>query len=241
MATQSTADRPEASRTVIEVALLTVLAFGIALVGGVVFLVPLLVLGYDIQTTLVLAGSTAASQVAMGGLAYAYARYRSIEVPVELPSVRAVAVAAGGVVLALVVAIALSLLLAVLDLVPESVIGDVGAVDPTFFLALAALSVLVVAPIEEFLFRGVIQGRLRQRFGPAAAIAGSSLLFGSLHLANYAGEPITIVAGALLIACVGAIFGTLYELTDNLAVPILVHAIYNVVLLLLSYVAVTAV
>ncbi|MDR9382041.1 MAG: CPBP family glutamic-type intramembrane protease [Natronomonas sp.] len=37
---------------------------------------------------------------------------------------------------------------------------------------------------------------------------------------------------------IGAVFGALYERTGNLAVPILVHAVYNVVLLAISYLAV---
>ncbi|WP_336133274.1 CPBP family intramembrane glutamic endopeptidase [Natronomonas amylolytica] len=70
--------------------------------------------------------------------------------------------------------------------------------------------------------------------------AGSSLLFGSMHLANYSGRLLPIVAGALMISIIGTIFGILYERTGNLAVPILVHAVYNVVLLLVSYATTTS-
>jgi membrane protease YdiL (CAAX protease family) len=125
--------------------------------------------------------------------------------------------------------------LTTLDLLPSSVIGETAAMDPTFLLGLAALSIVVVAPVEEFVFRGVVQGRLRDRFGRVPAIVGASLLFGSLHLANYSGNPVAIVAGALMIAVVGSVFGTLYELTGNLAVPVVVHAIYNTILFGLSY------
>ena len=44
-----------------------------------------------------------------------------------------------------------------------------------------------------------------------------------------------------MIAVIGAIFGTIYERTENLIVPVLVHAFYNVFLLVSSYVATTAV
>jgi len=44
-----------------------------------------------------------------------------------------------------------------------------------------------------------------------------------------------------MIAIVGSVFGILYEWTGNLMVPILVHAIYNTILLGLSYVALTSV
>jgi membrane protease YdiL (CAAX protease family) len=110
-------------------------------------------------------------------------------------------------------------------------------VDPTFLLGLAVLSVFIVAPAEELLFRGAIQGRLRQSVGPAPAIAVASLLFGSMHVANYAGRLAPILATTGLLVVVGAIFGVLYERTGNLAVPVATHAAYNVVLLVSSYLA----
>ena len=117
----------------------------------------------------------------------------------------------------------------------------VPAGDPvTYYIAMILVSLLIVGPVEEVLFRGVVQGRLRAAFGPVPAIVGASLLFGSLHLVNYSGNPVSVVAGALMIAAVGSVFGTVYELSDNLAVPVLVHAIYNVVLLVSSYLAMTA-
>ena len=226
---------------VLEAVGLTVLALVISVAAGVAFLVPLFALGYDPGTTWVLVGATAAGQVGFLGVAVAFVRRRGVAVPVEATSARDLAAVAGGVVVALVAATALSYGLVRLDLVPDSVVGEAAAADPTFLLALAVLSLVLVAPAEELLFRGAIQGRLRERFGPVPAIAVASLLFGSLHLTNYSGSVASIVAGALLIAAVGAIFGTIYELTDNLVVPVLVHGFYNAVLLLTSYLAAGAV
>lgn len=234
-------ERPTAARTVLELVALTGGLFVASLLAGVVFLVPLVVLGYDIQSTVVLVGATAVGQLAMFGLGYGYRRYRGVAIPISVPSLRQGGYIAGGVVAAILLAIGLSQLLSVLGLLPGSVISDTATTNPVFLLGLAALSVLVVAPVEEFVFRGVVQGRLRAQFGPVPSIIGASLLFGSLHLANYSGNPVAIVAGALMIAAVGSLFGTLYEYTGNLAVPILVHAIYNVILLVSSYLAMTAV
>jgi len=66
------------------------------------------------------------------------------------------------VIAAIAVATAVSMVLAALDLLPESVIDDIATEDPTFLLGLAAIPIVFVAPIEEFVFRGVIQGRLRR-------------------------------------------------------------------------------
>ncbi|MGM0370988.1 MAG: CPBP family intramembrane glutamic endopeptidase [Halobacteriota archaeon] len=227
-------------RTVIEVLGLTLATFIVAIIAGIVFIVPMVALGYDIQTTYVLVGATAASQIAMFGLGYAYLRYRDLTVSIMTPNRFDVGYVIGGVLAALITAVALSALLVTFDLLPGSVISETATTNPTYLLGLAALSVLIVAPVEEFVFRGVIQRRLRNQFGPVPAIIGASLLFGSMHLVNYTGNPVPIIAGALLISSIGAIFGAVYERTENLFVPVLVHAIYNVILLVTSYLATTS-
>lgn len=230
----------DAVRVGIEVVLLAITALVISAVAGVAFLVPLLVLGYDVGATWVFAGATAAGQVGFLLTAYVFVRRRDLRVPVEAPSRSDLVAVGGGVVLAMLAASGLSYVLFLLDVVPGSVIGEMAAADPTILLALAALSVVLIAPAEELLFRGAIQGRLRTRFGPVPSIVGSSLLFGSIHLANYTGALVPVVGGALLISAVGAILGALYERTGNLAVPVLVHATYNVVFLVASYLTVPA-
>jgi len=222
-------------RLVLETVVLVALAFAVANLVGVMFLVPLFVLGYDLTTTLVVLAGTAVGQIVFLAVGYGYVRTRGVSVPIRVPSLATLPIVVGGVVAALAVAVGVSFVLAAFDLVPGSVVGEVAMADPTFLLGLAALSVFVVAPAEELLFRGAIQGRLRTRFGPVPAIAGASLLFGSLHLTNYTGSVGPIIAGAGLIACIGAVFGALYEYTENLAIPIAVHAIYNVVLLVAGY------
>jgi membrane protease YdiL (CAAX protease family) len=223
-------------RTALAAAGLTVLAIVVSTLVGVVFLVPSLALGLDVETTLGLLLLTAAGQVGFLGFAVLYARRRGLPVPVRAPSAREVGYALAGTLVALVVAIGLSVLLAAFDLVPGSVIEESGTIDPNFFLGVAILSILIVAPAEEYLFRGVVQGRLRETFGPVGAVVGSSLLFGSIHLTNYTGSVPQVVAGTLLIAGTGAVLGALYEWTDNLTVPIVAHALYNVVLAGTAYV-----
>lgn len=227
-------------RASIEALGVTAIAVVVSVVAGVAFIVPTIALGYDVGTTWVLVGATAAGQVGFLAVGYGFVRRRGVAVGLALPSRRDLLYVAGGVLAALVAAAALSSVLVALDLVPDSVIGEAAATDPTFLLGLAVLSVVLIGPAEELLFRGAIQGRLRERFGPVPAVAGASLLFGSIHLTNYSGSLPSVVAGALLIAGVGAVFGVLYERTGNLAVPVLAHGCYNVVLLLTSYLAATA-
>ncbi|MFC6865420.1 CPBP family intramembrane glutamic endopeptidase [Halomicroarcula sp. GCM10025817] len=229
---------PDASAlrwTVPEVVGLTAVAILISLVAGVAFVVPVLALGFDLGTTPVLVGATAAGQVGLLLVAYAFVRRRTLSVRVARPSRREVGEVVGWTLVALVVAVGASALLSAAGLVPESVIQTAAERDPTILLALALLSIVLVAPAEELLFRGAIQGRLRQRYGPKPAIAGASVLFGSVHLTNFTGALPPILATIALLTAVGAVFGVAYERTGNLAVPIAVHATYNLVLLSVSF------
>jgi membrane protease YdiL (CAAX protease family) len=214
---------------------LTLVAVVASAVGGVALVIPLVLFELSVDSLPVLLALTAAGQVGFLVVAYAYARYASLRVRVAAPDRRDLRYAVGGLVVALAAAVGLSALLVWLGLAPGSVIEGTAAANPRLLLGLAALSVVLVAPAEEFLFRGVIQTRLRAAFGPASAVAGASLLFGSLHLANFTGTLAPVVAGALVIAVVGAVFGTLYERTGNLVVPVATHAAYNVILFVVAF------
>ena len=234
---EAAATSGDRARAVVVAAGLTVAALIASLVGGVAFVIPAVLLGFSIESTPVFVALTAAGQLGFLAVTYAYARYRGLRIRLAPPGRTDLLYAAGGTIAALAVAVGLSLVLSALGLVPGSVIGEAATRDPTLLLGLAALSVVLVAPAEEFLFRGVVQGRLRQSFGSVGAVVGSSLLFGSVHLANYTGSIGPIVAGALLIAGTGSVLGTIYERTRNLVVPIAAHATYNVALFLAAYAA----
>lgn len=96
---------------------------------------------------------------------------------------------------------------------------------------------VLVAPAEELLFRGAIQTRLGRAFGPALTVGLSSLLFASIHVLNFAGGATGVLFATATIFTVGAVLGAVYERTGNLAVPVLVHGLYNATLFGLSYLA----
>ena len=93
----------------------------------------------------------------------------------------------------------------------------------------ALLVAAIVAPVaEELFFRGFLYAGLRDRWGPAAGVAVSSLLFGMVHLTPGVMVPIALM---------GAMFAWLYEATDSLWPPILLHAMYNGLAVVIMYVA----
>lgn len=202
---------------------------------GIVFTVPLLLFGSDLGSSTTFLAFAAIGQLAFLVVGGAYVR-RLGDVTIHWPTRRDLVYAVGGVFTALVLVITISAAAAAAGVGPGgSVFDDPIANDPTVALGLAALSIVLVAPAEELLFRGAIQGRLRRAFGAAGAIAGASLIFGSIHFLNFTGSVVGAVVGAGVVTVGGAVFGTIYERTGNLLVPILAHGAYNTVLLVATF------
>jgi len=91
--------------------------------------------------------------------------------------------------------------------------------------ATVALVAALAGVGEEVLFRGVVQTSLLEHLSPWAAVAVTAVLFGLAHCLT--------AAYALLAALIGAYLGWLHLVSGNLLVPIVTHALYDLVALLL--------
>lgn len=121
----------------------------------------------------------------------------------------------------------------------HTIVEDVLAGGPAFVLALLALVLLVNAPVEEFLFRNVIQKRLSRAISVNWAILVTSVVFALVHLPVYASTDLVAVAITLTpLVALSVIWGWVFSRTENLLVPTLCHGIYNVVLFGLLYASV---
>jgi membrane protease YdiL (CAAX protease family) len=97
-----------------------------------------------------------------------------------------------------------------------------------FALALIPLSLFVIAPCEELLFRGVLQQYLGEAVSPRMAVFAAGVLFGLIHVPNYTAYSALGAAVSLFVVfVVGLGFGYCYERTGSLWVPIGVHGLYN--------------
>jgi membrane protease YdiL (CAAX protease family) len=84
-----------------------------------------------------------------------------------------------------------------------------------------ALAASVAAPIlEEFVFRGYIYSVLRRYLGIGPGMLLSALLFGAIHGNVMAFPALCVLAMCLTLA---------YETTGSLAVPMTMHAVFNLV------------
>ena len=173
-------------------------------------------------------------------LGYLWLRNRWDLIRVRWPSVRMLVLIGAGVLAAFVLNIVRTVMMVTLELEASSPIVDAGTGTDaaTVLLVMTAVSFLIIAPIEEILFRGVIQGRLSEAYGSTVAIGTASALFALMHLPGLSG----VLSGRLLtvggLFTVSLVFGWLYERTENLVVPWAVHGLYNASLFGVLYVVV---
>ena len=171
---------------------------------------------------------------------------RPLVIPASIPDGRDILTIVVGYGGAFTVAIAGSVLLAVAQSVGGSSIetgtnqaAEIGQQSPEVLLLLIPASILLIGPGEELLFRGVVQGRIREMFSPVPGILIPSALFGGLHWFALSGGSLTgnlFVLG--LLTAVGTVLGVTYEVTDNIVVPSAIHGFYNATLFSLLYVAI---
>ena len=135
---------------------------------------------------------------------------------------------------------ALGVVLIALGLEPASneVVADFEE-NPSLLPIMITTTFLIVAPVEELIFRGVMQRYLQDYYHPVVSIGISSVLFAGAHVAVLDGGISGILSYILLVGTIGGIFGYMYYKTRNLIVPMLLHAIYNTTLLTFLFIELT--
>ncbi|WP_115865565.1 CPBP family intramembrane glutamic endopeptidase [Halorussus litoreus] len=194
------------------------------------------------EPTLLLGISTVLGQgVAFGAFAFAYLSYtdRGLDyVKARVPTLRDVGWTVGGTIALFGGLVTLSLLFMALGIESASnTVEQFGEQDPTVFLLLIPLSFLFIGPGEELLYRGVVQGRLREAFGPWVAIIAASFLFAVIHVFSLTGGGKIVYLAILFV--LSPVLGAAYEWTDNLVVPSLIHGAFNAVQFYVAYLGAT--
>lgn len=187
-----------------------------------------------------LAGQAVLMALQFVGFGLGVAGYFSITdrwdlIDIRTPTLRDLTWVLGGLLAILFAAQALSFLLSLLGVsVAQNQVVVAGKENPRYFLYMVPVTLLFVGPFEELVFRGTVQGLLRETWDPEIAIPVASLLFGFAHWLALTGGgsrlPYVLVAGVLAL-----ILGIAYEYTDNLLVPATIHGGYNAVLFLVQY------
>ncbi|MGQ3684159.1 MAG: lysostaphin resistance A-like protein [Candidatus Loosdrechtia sp.] len=100
--------------------------------------------------------------------------------------------------------------------------------SPFILISLVFFGIVIAPVIEEVLFRGFLQPALRNTFGSRYAILTTAFLFATVHMDLFA---------FLQIFILGILLGYVYEKTQTLIAPIVVHILHNsLTLIFLLYV-----
>jgi membrane protease YdiL (CAAX protease family) len=227
-------DTPPSRTFLTGIALLSVSAVGaLVIIHGFEFLQT--ALGVEsFALTFLVGGGLATLWLGLVGLAFL--RFRPVKVYYGLrwPTLRDAGWIVGGVVLSVIVAVLVEIVVIPFGNGGATTISAAASVsNPVLVYSIFIVgNLLIIAPIEEFLYRGVIQGRLRESFGAVAAIAITSIGFALGHIPSYwfgGSELVSVsVGGALLgIAAGGFVLGAIYERTDSLLIVSLIHGLLN--------------
>lgn len=114
--------------------------------------------------------------------------------------------------------------------------AQIGMENPETLLLLIPASILIIGPGEELLFRGVVQGRLREVLSPVPGVLVPSVVFAGLHwFAISGGSPTGNLVVLVVLVVPAVVFGAAYEYTGNIVVPSLIHGLYNATLFSMLY------
>lgn len=228
---------------------LLLVAIGVGLFGllggGALTLVALLGLqaaGVGVGPLLIIVVSLLLTQgVGMGGAALLYLRYRDLSldfVGVGFPSLRGWIWTGAGYVFALVGMVAALMLLVLAFGEPETTnqAVELAFEEPRILLVMIPGAFLLIGPGEELLFRGIVQGTLREAFDPAIAITIASAVFAGIHVLALTGGLTARLMGVAALFVPSLVLGIAYERTGNIVVPSLIHGAYNATLFTLLYV-----
>jgi hypothetical protein len=135
---------------------------------------------------------------------------------------------AAGLVALFVALIGISLLQTVFGIeTAQHGLIELGARTPELLLVMVPLSILLVGPGEELLFRGIIQQLLRIRFGVAIGITVASVIFAVAHVGALTGDG--LIATLITYVVLSVILGVSYEYSGNLVVPAVIHGLFNAI------------
>lgn len=160
------------------------------------------------------------------------ARWAGLPVRVRSPSdedLWLVALGIGGALLGALVGAGLAWLFGTTP-APTSA-GTAAEAGPLAAVAVLVLGLFVVAPVEELVFRGLVQGAAGEYSEPAGIVAGA-VLFAAYHANTLSGSPTRVLAALAGLLVTGLALGVVRSRSGNLVVPALAHGLYNAAVLL---------
>ena len=139
----------------------------------------------------------------------------------------------GGGAMALAVSVLMALTYTAVsgDPAPSNTDLLAGDLNQVFVVVVLFLIVAIGTPIaEEILFRGLVLGAARKRWGTVGGVAFSSLIFGAFHVQA---DPLAWLFVGTVTACYGVVFALMRVWTQGrLGASVIAHMVVNAVAIL---------
>ncbi|VTT86511.1 hypothetical protein DM2_2549 [Halorubrum sp. DM2] len=214
--------------------------------GGVIYAINVASGGLSLAASVVLT-LFFGQYVAFGGLALGYLAWRGFDregiieyLGVRVPSLKEIGIVLGSWVLILISVLVVSTIVQLLGTeTAANSSAELAMGNPSIIPLFIAASFLVIGPCEEILYRGVVQGRLRESLPAAPSILLSAAIFAAIHVIALTGGVSARLTTISILFVPSLVFGAVYEYTGNLVVPALLHGLHNAVLFTALYVVVT--
>lgn len=185
-----------------------------------------------LQETAVLQASSGLGAISAVALYLDYVDRDRSYLDLDRPTRRDVGYGVAGLVFLFGTFVAVTLLMSVLGIESaahgtEDTIAEAG--NPTAVALLFMItSVLVIGPGEELLYRNVVQKSLYDVFSRPRAIAVASVIFAVIHFPAYSTATLPQVGVSVVVVfALSLTLGAVYERTDNVVVPAVVHGLFN--------------
>jgi len=119
-------------------------------------------------------------------------------------------------------------------------VESIATSNPKTLLYFIPISLLLIGPSEELLYRNIIQKLLYNSFSPKISIIISSIIFSAVHLFAYSGGNlsqnfISTLNSLLVIFILSLIIGAVYYKTKNLFSAALLHGLYDSIIFLVLF------
>lgn len=222
----------------------TVYAIGLTILGvgglfapevATLFLaLPATLVMQDISQTQSIVLTQAGKAIGITVLVLGYLKFRHVDrsfIDLRVPSKRDLGFTVAGIVLIFGVAIVIEVLTSLGGIESAAHTTELRAQEhPELMLVMIPAALFIIGPFEELLYRNVIQKALYDRFSRYGAVVVASVIFAAVHLLAYATAGTgAIIAGLGMVFCFSLILGAIYERTDNLLVPAIVHGLNNAI------------
>jgi CAAX amino terminal protease family. len=202
------------------------------------------VIGIGRDTALGLALMSAFQFIGFGivGIGYAYLTDQLHRIGLTRPTSRDLVWIIGGLLALIGLFAGINALFGLLGIESaDSAIIDQGQDNPVYFLYLIPVTIFLVGPAEELIFRGLIQTQFRDAYGSTFAVVAASTVFAAVHFSSYSGGDISALLATLMtILVLGATLGVLYERTQTLLVPAVVHGLFNTIQFAMAYISIAS-